>query len=140
AAFAPDGKTLVTGAGDGTVRWWEPTSGRQRRCLQTGQGWVQFTAFSPDGQLLATAGSDAPIKLWDGQTGALVRELSGPKRGVYGGGFAGNGRFVAVFHDNSVHTWDVTSGKEIRTFRLPDVQVRAARVSPVVGTLAVAFS
>ena len=61
-AFSSDGKLLATVGTDGTVRLWNPATGKPVRALlpaSTGLGGgVRGLAFSPDGKLLASAGAD----------------------------------------------------------------------------------
>ncbi len=66
--FAPDGKLISTGD-DGTVRLWDPVSGRQ-----LGQWPGRLATCSADGRLLATADLKT-VSIWDRRTGQLLREL-----------------------------------------------------------------
>src|SRR5437868_5821067 len=69
-AYSPDGRTLASGADDGTVRLWESATGRERACCRGSEGTVHCLAFAPDGQALA-AGDDTALRLWDAATGKL---------------------------------------------------------------------
>jgi len=53
-AFSPDGKQVVSGSSDETVRLWDAATGALLQTLKGHSGWVSSVAFSPDGKLLPT--------------------------------------------------------------------------------------
>jgi WD40 repeat protein len=62
-AFSPDGKFLVSGSFDDTIRFWDLASWQQIVTLKTDK--VQSLAFSADGKRLVSGGRDKTVKLWD---------------------------------------------------------------------------
>jgi WD40 repeat protein/serine/threonine protein kinase len=67
-AFSPDGKRLLTGADDGTIRVWDPRTGRQLDVVTRNLGEVTDLVFSPDGTTIATSSTDGTVRLWDART------------------------------------------------------------------------
>jgi WD40 repeat protein len=76
-AFAPRRGWLVSGAGDGSLVFWEPATARRLLELPGHSGAVWSTAFSPDGTRLASvagAGRKAgELIVWDLGTGSDPR-------------------------------------------------------------------
>lgn len=64
-AFSADGRTLVSGSFDRTVRLWEAFSGKQIAIYKGHVGEVQGVAFHHDGRSIWSAGSDASLLRWD---------------------------------------------------------------------------
>lgn len=61
---SPDGKILASGAGDGTVKFWDVGTGTQIGCPLLGNGsWVRCLAFSPDGTTLAAGHQDGQVRI-----------------------------------------------------------------------------
>src|SRR5437867_9824375 len=66
--FTADGKTLVSGSRDHTVRIWDVATGELKRTLTNHTADVYAITFSHDGKLMASGSVDTKIILWDPNT------------------------------------------------------------------------
>ena len=75
-AWSPNGEILMSGGGDGKLRWWEVDSGHCVRVQEAHQGRVVHALkVSPDGSRLASCGDDGAIMIWDLESGQHLQTL-----------------------------------------------------------------
>jgi WD40 repeat protein len=63
AVYSPDGRFVVSGGADGTVRFWDVCTGQNLATLGAHSS-VWQVAFSSDGGYLAAGYADGTINVW----------------------------------------------------------------------------
>jgi WD40 repeat protein/serine/threonine protein kinase len=138
-AFTPDGKTLVTGSEQRTVKTWDVATGRERASLKVFPAPVVDLAISPDGRTLAaTSGWDHGLNmLWDLSTQPPRETLH--LDAALAVAFSPDGKTLVTGDAyGRVRLWDVTTGRELAKRLTSLGKVYAVAFSPGGETLAIA--
>jgi WD40 repeat protein len=106
-AFSPDGRTVISGSDDNSVRLWDIETGRELRQFKGHTSYVRSVAFSPDGHSILSGGSDKTIRLWDVDSGRELRQFTGHEKTVRSVAFSPNGKSVlSGSMDNTLALWN----------------------------------
>ncbi|AKJ01308.1 WD40 repeat protein [Archangium gephyra] len=127
--FTSDGRWLLTGGDDGTLRLWDLERGTSRVLTgHTDEVWS--ISLSPDGQRAVSTGKDGTLRVWELATGGS-RVLRGHEKPVVGAAFLPDGhRLVSAGRDGTLRIWDPASGKATRVFRVEGSLFNRMSLSP----------
>lgn len=126
-AVSPDGKKIISGSADQTLKVWDVYSGTEQFTLVGHTGRINDCAFSPDGKLILSASADKTLKLWDTYTGKELRTLSGHVNAVIQCGFNNKGdRINSLDFNKTLWNWNTDRGTgSVFGFKLPIVPVES---------------
>jgi serine/threonine protein kinase/WD40 repeat protein len=106
-ALAPDGKSLLTGSFDKSVRFWDLETRKERRMLFN--DFPVMGSISPDGRWIGVGFVDGTLRVWDTAT-LQFRIFPGHKSQVTGIVFSPDGRSAcSTSTDGVARFWDVAS-------------------------------
>ena len=110
--FSSDGRQVLSGSTDKTVRLWDVATRQELHCLQGHTKTVRSVAISPDGRLAVSGAYDHTVRLWDLQTARQLHCFMEHAADVMSVAFALDGRHViSGSKDCTIRMWDVTTGE-----------------------------
>jgi WD40 repeat protein/tRNA A-37 threonylcarbamoyl transferase component Bud32 len=110
--FAPDSRTLVVGADDQSVTWWQVDSGKSAAAPLMVEGKVRALSFSRNGEMLLVAAGKA-ARLWDVRTRMPLGPPLVHEEELIVAVLTPDGKSaVTAGRDTSAHIWDPRTGKE----------------------------
>ena len=134
--FSPNGKTLVSGSDDKTIKLWNVETGQKLHTFEGHGGPVYSVNFSRNGKTLVSGSGDKTIILWDVETGEKLHTFEGHNGPVYSVNFSYDGKtLVSGSGDKTIKLWNVEKPQEIRTLKGHNSRVRSVNFSPNGKTL-----
>ncbi|MHC4070924.1 MAG: WD40 domain-containing protein [Planctomycetota bacterium] len=128
-AFRPDGKRIVSGSTDRTVKVWDSATGSELITLQGHEDRLRSVVFSPDGKRIVSGGG--ALKIWDAETGSQVMTLEDHTGDVVSAVFRPDGKqIVSGSEDGTVKVWDAETGSEVMALRGDEELLHCVGFSP----------
>ena len=121
--FSPDGKIMMTGSENATIRFWDVESiinGVKEPVItkvDVGQGSAVYSiAFTPDSSRAISCVNNGYI--WDPRSGELIHEMVGHEGTIWALAISHNGARAATgSEDNTTRIWSIETGAELVTIR-----------------------
>jgi WD40 repeat protein len=129
AAYSPDGATLASGDGNGSVRLWDTATSRQKARLDGHPGGVQWLGFLDGGKILAAATKE-DLWLWDAIPGTLREKRPFKGRMTQIALSSDGGTLALALADHNIKLWDTARRTEHSLGKLHDSDATALAVSP----------
>ena len=133
-AFSKDGKRMVSGSVDASVRLWDVETGDLLWISEAGSEPIVTVAFRGDGNEVASGASSGTgqgiIRRHDAATGEVVWERVGHSADVEAVVYSPEGdRLVSGSFDKLIRVWDMQSQDPIATFQGHDQAIRCLAFS-----------
>jgi len=131
-AFSPDGRKIVAGLTDGTLRLFDAISGNPiGDPFQGHEDWIYSVAFSADGKAIVSSGLDKTLRLWDLQGNQIGAPFRGHENAVNSVAFSPDGKtMVSGSDDKTLRLWDLQGNQIGAPFRGHENAVWSVAFSP----------
>lgn len=139
AILSPDGRRLVSGSRDRTIRVWDVETGRELHKLEDHRGAVTCLAFSRNGRWLVSGSEDRTIRVWDMNTMSRRRILRNFTAGVTSLEVTpDDAQIIAITGNGSVKVFRFATFEEYQTLLEPSDVANDLAISPDGKLLAIA--
>ncbi|KEP45880.1 putative vegetative incompatibility protein HET-E-1, partial [Rhizoctonia solani 123E] len=124
-----DGKYIVSGSEDRTVRVWDAQNGNMvLGPLNAHRGEITSVAFSPDGSRIISACENGLVCTWDAREHYITPSLAASICWINCAKFSSDGtRFVTGSEDGAICIWDVYTGEMV----VGPIQAHTGRITAV---------
>jgi WD40 repeat protein/serine/threonine protein kinase len=130
-AMTPDGRFVVSGSKDKTLRLWDLTT---KKCLRTFEGHkkdVTAVAITPDGRFVVSGSTDSTLRLWDLSTAKCLRTYKGHKLGITAVTVPPYGQvIVSGSKDKTLRLWNPATAECLQIFKGQKSSITTVAATP----------
>jgi len=118
-AISNDGKQMLSGSYDNTVKMWQIETGQIIHTFKGHSDFVMSVNFSPDSEEVLSGSADNTLKRWNTKTGKEVDTFQRNIGWVYSIALSNktNRAILSGSRDNTPRLWNTLNGSEIDTFQ-----------------------
>lgn len=117
-AMMPDGRRVVSGSADTTLRLWDVTTGEALGTIEGATLGAYAVAVAPDGSKVAAGCKDGVVREFSIPDGKLIRDLKGHLGYVHSVAYTPDGgRLLSSAGDGRVRIWSPDSDEAIHAMR-----------------------
>lgn len=133
-ALSKDGRRIVSGSEDNTIRIWDSFTGECEKVLQghewiIGQCGVDSVAFDAMGKRIVSCG-DNSVLVWDAKTGECLKVLTGHQGFVYCVTLSSDEKHIfSASGDKTIRVWDAENGACIKVLSGHEDLVNSVAIS-----------
>jgi WD40 repeat protein len=113
--ISQDGKTLVSGGEDKTIRVWELETGELKKTLVSDSGVINALAIAPDGKTIVSGSGDRIVRIWDLTSNRPPQILKAHSGSVTNVDISSDGKTIISVDRGSnpqIKVWDMTTGEQ----------------------------
>jgi WD40 repeat protein len=137
-AFSSDGKYLAAADTSYQIKIWEVATNQEIALLLGHQSWVWQTQFSHDRKYLISGSSDRTMRIWSVASGECLQVIEAHQDWVWKVSFGLNSQLaISIGADRYIKVWWWQTGRNLLSFKVPDLQVRDGAFHPQRGLLAI---
>ena len=130
-SLTPDGKQVVSGSGDNTLRVWDTETGRCLSILKGHTALVSSVSLTPDSQRVVTGSWDNTLRIWDFKTGQCLNIMKGHTDKINSINLTPDGHLIVSGSDDAtLRIWDNRTGQCLRTLDNSPKKVMSVCISP----------
>ncbi|TFK74124.1 WD40 repeat-like protein [Pluteus cervinus] len=115
AVYSPDGKHVISGSYDTTVRIWNTTAWQPDKDPLKGHTYaINSVAYSPDGRQVVSGSVDNTVRVWDAITGQpILNPIYAYDDPITSVAYSPNGMYIVSGSYKRVWIWNAATGQPV---------------------------
>jgi len=115
-AVTPDGKQLISGSNDNTLKIWDLETGKEKFSFIGHSDEITAIAITPDGNQIISSSRDGTIKAWNLKNREKLLTIDSHQNSVNNIALTPDGKeIISGSSDKSLRVWNLETGEEMLT-------------------------